>query len=41
MSDMTISYRFASAADADALLQLRLTVLRDVNGLPEDHRFVG
>lgn len=36
---MTISYRFATSADADALLQLRLTVLRDVNGLPEDHRF--
>lgn len=39
MSDMTISYRFATSADADTLLQLRLTVLRDVNELPEDHCF--
>lgn len=39
MSTVSINYRFATSADADALLQLRLTVLRDVNGLPEDHRF--
>ena len=34
-----IEYRFAGADDIENLIQIRLTVLRDVNGLDPDYAF--